>query len=299
MRAIRLDAPAKINLFLHVTGRRPDGYHLLESLVVFADISDEIEVSPSDTFELTVQGPFAKDLSSTDNIVLKAARYLQKRHGIREAARIHLTKNIPISAGLGGGSSDAAAVILALEQLWNCPALPGADVLTQQLGADVPVCLRCQPTIMRGIGEDLSQAEDFPSCGVLLINPGRPVPTAEVFRAVRPPFSQPFLRIGPADWRTFEDLTAFLNSTKNDLTAPAAALAPIVNDCLNVLSATVDCALGRMTGSGATCFGLFRTEQEARGAANAISKSYPAWWIKSGKMLSMRAQPAQLTLSPT
>lgn len=290
MNHVRVFAPAKINLFLHVTGKRADGYHLLESLVAFADIGDHISVSPALAFSLKIDGPFAKDLQTeSDNAVLKAARFFQNFCGTSSAASITLTKNLPIASGIGGGSSDAAATILALQTLWRSTHTPDSVSLAAQLGADVPVCLQGTPTIMRGIGEELQPIPKFPACHVVLINPGQGLSTADVFRARAGLYSAP-VNVGDG-WDDALHLTQFLQTTRNDLMAPALKIMPEIDTVLSALTATNGCLLARMSGSGATCFGLFNNPDQARHAADTIAAAHPSWWTRHGTLTSIRATP--------
>ncbi|MBL8645538.1 MAG: 4-(cytidine 5'-diphospho)-2-C-methyl-D-erythritol kinase [Rhodospirillaceae bacterium] len=282
MASIRMFAPAKINLFLHVTGKRADGYHLLESLVAFADIGDEIIVSPADDLCLNVEGPFAAALSTEpDNSVLKAARLILKPGA---GAVITLKKNLPVAAGLGGGSVDAAATLRALQKLHGLPALPSAHDLASSLGADVPVCLNDAPAMMRGIGELLGPVAAFPVCGTVLINPGLALSTADVFRALRPPYSAPLSQPTTAGWPDVKSLAAFLQTTRNDLTLPALGLVPEISAVAAALTRAPGCLIARMSGSGATCFGLFESPSAAQIAALTIAEAHPSWWIRPGRL---------------
>nr|MBC8158527.1 4-(cytidine 5'-diphospho)-2-C-methyl-D-erythritol kinase [Alphaproteobacteria bacterium] len=193
MAEIAANAPAKINLYLHVTGRRDDGYHLLDSLIVFADVGDRIAVSPADDFSLDIDGPFSAGLSNgPENLVVRAARTLAELAEVRDGARIRLTKTLPVASGIGGGSADAAATIRALMRLWEIE--PHANALTEMalsLGADVPVCLAGQPSFMGGIGEDIDAAPSLPPVWLVLVNPGVGVSTPSVFAARKEEFSAP------------------------------------------------------------------------------------------------------------
>lgn len=278
-------APAKINLFLHVTGRRPAqgpqaGYHELESLVVFAqdaEACDRIAVTPADTLRLTIEGPQAAALTETrdDNLVLRAARQLQAMNG-RNAA-ITLTKTLPIASGIGGGSADAAATLHALRALWQIEV--DADTLghmAAQLGADVPVCLFGRAAMMTGIGEQIVAQPALPAFWLVLVNPGVALATQDVFTALAGQYgpSQPLERRPDSA----ADLAILLRARRNDLEAPARFLAPEIDPVLAALKAQNGCLLARLSGSGATCFGLFAAKREAEFAARNLSRAYPKWW---------------------
>ncbi|MCZ0813890.1 MAG: 4-(cytidine 5'-diphospho)-2-C-methyl-D-erythritol kinase [Pseudomonadota bacterium] len=267
-------APAKINLTLHVTGRRDNGYHELDSLVVFADIGDRIEIELAETSELTVEGPMAKDVPEDDgNLVMRAARLM----GLD--ARIRLQKFLPNAAGLGGGSSDAAAVLRALSQLSGYPV--PKDALS--LGADVPACLSARGVRMRGIGEDITPVMGLPALHAVLINPAAPVPTKDVFARLETPANAPM----PDDLpllRDPGDAVAWLRSMRNDLEAPAQSLQPVIGQVLETLSATPGCQLARMSGSGATCFGIYFGAETAASAAGRLREGFPGWWVAATRL---------------
>lgn len=279
-------APAKVNLYLQVVGRRPDGYHLLDSLVVFAGVGDTIRVRPSDRLSLAIEGPTAAALSGMgDNVVLKAAERLAEAAGIPAHADIVLEKRLPVAAGIGGGSADGAATLRALCRLWNLS--PDAGVLSSialSLGADVPVCLGGRPTQMGGIGEILAPAVPLPSAWLVLVNPRVGLSTPAVFKARSGNFSP----VAPLDEApaTASDLARMLRDRRNDLMAPAISLAPVVAEMLSAIDATPGCLLARMSGSGATCFGLFADEASAGAAARALTQDHPGWWIAAAPVLS-------------
>lgn len=277
---LREPAPAKLNLYLHVTGRRDDGYHLLDSLVVFADATDRIDALPADAVSLDYTGPFVDSLPAPeDNLVFRAATELASMFGIDAGAHLTLTKNLPVASGIGGGSTDAAAALRALIRLWQ---LPPDDArisrLALSLGADVPVCLMARPAVMRGIGEDLRLLGTFPELPLVLVNPGVQVSTPAVFKARNGDFSP------SVDWpdATTEaaDVIATLSETGNDLEAPAKSLAPAVADVVAALETQTGVKLARMSGSGATCFGVFASMDAAEAAAEAISVKKPDWWVR-------------------
>lgn len=274
-------APAKINLHLHVVGRRNDGYHLLDSLAVFAAVGDRLSVTPADDLSLTVTGPFAAGLAAeSDNLVLRAARALAVRAGVAARGRLVLEKHLPVSSGIGGGSADAAAALRLLSRFWRI-SVPGADLsgLAYELGADVPVCLRNRPAMMSGIGELLAPAPRLPDVGIVLINPGVAVSTPEVFRIRNGAFSQS-ASFPAGGWQDTESLAVSLHTVGNDLERPARTLAPSIGDVLAALEALPGCLLARMSGSGATCFGLFPTPQAARDAARTAFRT--GWWVWGG-----------------
>ena len=278
---IRVEAPAKLNLYLHVTGRRADGYHELDSLVSFAALGDTLEIAPADTLALTVSGPFAGALDAGDNLAIRAAAALAERLGRPADVRIALHKRIPVAAGLGGGSADAAAVLRGLALMWRLGAEHAGDIqeVALSLGADVPVCLHARAAYMAGIGEALSAPPRLPACAVVLVNPGVPVPTGSVFAARRGPFSAPGrFQECPRDAAALADL---LRTRRNDLESPARAQAPEIDRVLARLAAAPGCLLARMSGSGGTCFGLFADEAAAADAAGAIGGERPAWWVQA------------------
>jgi 4-diphosphocytidyl-2-C-methyl-D-erythritol kinase len=277
--AIRRVAPAKVNLYLHVTGRRPDGYHLLDSLIVFADVGDVLEVRPAAELTLDVSGPFgAKVPMGADNLVLRAARALAAEAGVAPGAEIRLEKNLPAAAGLGGGSADAAAILHALVELWRVEI--GADALAGLalgLGADVPVCLEAKPAFVGGIGEELARPPALPVIHAVLVTPAAALETALVFAAFAGEFSAPARFDGEAASTTA--LIALLAERRNDLQAPALALVPAIAEALALLERQPGCLLARMSGSGATCFGLFAKAEAAARAEAALIAERPDWWV--------------------
>lgn len=281
--AVRAFAPAKINLYLHVVGRRADGYHLLDSLIAFADIGDTITATPADALMLSVDGPEAAGLGD-DNLVLRAARLLKERGGIDAGAALHLEKRLPAAGGIGGGSSDAAAALRALSHLWGRPLDDGALLaLALDLGADVPACVGGRPVWVGGIGEQLEPAAFLPAAGIVLANPRRPLPTADVFRRRAGPFSSP-ARFDPVPGDA-AGLAAALASRRNDLTETAVALLPEIGAVLDRLAELPGALLARMSGSGATCFALFADRAMAL-AGRALAAAEPGWWTAAGALLS-------------
>ncbi len=278
-------ARAKINLFLHVTGRRPDGYHCLHSLVVFTDLGDVLTVAPSEDLTLSISGPFADDLAcEDDNLVLRAARLLAEAAGIEARARIHLEKVLPVAAGIGGGSADAAATILALCDLWRIEMsdreLRG---VAARLGADVPVCLNSRPSLISGIGHDIAPVRLLPPFALLLVNANQALATAEVFNQL----AKAFAPSTPWPKTPVSDLAAALATTRNDLEPPARQLAPVIVQVLESLTPLPGCRLARMSGSGATCFGLFDSITEARAAASTLTDRQPDWWVEASSVAGL------------
>lgn len=283
---IQIDAPAKINLALHVCGRRDDGYHLLDSLVVFAGCGDRVSVEAADTLTLALTGPFAAGLAAeADNLVLRAARFLAGDS--RRGAAITLEKNLPVASGIGGGSSDAAATLIACAALWglNARALLRAD-LAAALGADIPVCLARAPALMRGIGEDVTALDRLPPLWMVLANPGQPLATKAVFATLRGRFGKPLEPLPPR--LDADGLLAYLERQRNDLTAPALELMPRIGMILDALASTPGCKLARLSGSGATCFGLYTEESAAQAAAKSLKAGHSGWWIAAAPMLTDR-----------
>jgi 4-diphosphocytidyl-2-C-methyl-D-erythritol kinase len=279
--AARVFAPAKINLFLHVGGKRPDGYHELESLVVFAKAGDELGCERADGFSLTIDGPFANALTpDPDNLVLKAARALADYAGVREGARIELTKNLPVASGIGGGSADAAAALRGLNTLWKLHLAPEAlRTVAAQIGSDVPVCVGSKPSWMEGRGEKVTELSGIPEVSMVLVNPGVAVPTGKVFAALkaRRGIGLPL----PKAMSGASELVSYLKTAANDLEAPARAIAPVIGEVLDALVLQPGVLLARMSGSGATCFALFERDEFATAAARALNARNPGWWIVS------------------
>jgi 4-diphosphocytidyl-2-C-methyl-D-erythritol kinase len=273
-------APAKVNLYLRVTGRRPDGYHTLDSLAVFAGAADLVAAEPAGALSLRLTGPEARHLEAEpDNLVLRAARALAAAADVPPRAALTLDKHLPVASGIGGGSADAAAALRVLDALWGTRL--GADrlrAIAATLGADVPVCIESRPTRMEGIGEILTPAPPLPGFGLLLANPRIALPTPAVFRARAAPFS------APADplpqLQDAAALAAWLRPLGNDLEAPAIALCPAVAEVLAAIAARPGCLLSRMSGSGATCFGLFPTPEAA---ATAGAELPERWWRWGGQ----------------
>lgn len=317
--SVTCNALAKVNLYLHVTGQRGDGYHELDSLVVFADVGDRITATQSDDLSLHISGPFAPQLNGElqNNLVLKAARALALHAHLPGHAQLHLEKNLPIASGIGGGSADAAATLLALTQLWGLElhddhlhhaahqmashkdtvralatlfkvwqddlSSHRLQTLALGLGADVPVCLEGRAVFMGGIGEKLDLAPHLPPVWLVLANPGVALSTPAVFQAREGDFSSP-ARFYETP-RDAAQLAALLSERRNDLTAPALSLAPVIGEMLALLEAQEGALLARMSGSGATGFTLFSTPQAATLAASRVQSAQPTWWVAAAKMV--------------
>ncbi len=274
-------APAKINLCLHVTGQRADGYHLLDSLVAFAGVGDWLSGQPAAEISLSLQGPFGPGLPvGADNLVLRAARATASDFPVA----FTLTKNLPTASGIGGGSADAAAAVRLIRQLrGQDPQAPGDAAALMDLGADVPVCLWSRPARMRGIGERLDPIPDFPGGWIVLANPRVEVPTPAVFRALAPKANPPLPDDLPR-WPDFPALAAWLAGQRNDLERPALEIAPVIGDVLKALRQQPGQLLARMSGSGATCFALFQDERGAKAGAEAIAAIQSGWWVAAAPL---------------
>lgn len=286
---LRDRAPAKINLTLHITGRRADGYHLLDSLVVFSGRGDRLGLEPDAPLGLLMDGPTAiKAGPDADNLVLRAARHLAERVvGLRLGA-FHLTKRLPVAAGIGGGSSDAAAALRLLARL-NGLSLEDPRLMeaARATGADVPVCVAGRARTMAGIGEVLGPVLEIPALYGVLVNPGVALETRPVFAAIglAPGKDADF---GPAfrvpESADAESWIAALRRGRNDMEAAACRLAPVIGDVLAVLAAAPGCRLARMSGSGATCFGLFTERRRASRAAAVLRRDHPGWWVQATRL---------------
>ncbi len=277
--ALHVFAPAKINLFLHVGQKRADGFHALESLVVFACTGDELAFEGAGELSLVLDGPFANALTpGPDNLVLKAARALAASAGVRKGARIALTKNLPIASGIGGGSADAAATLRGLNALWKLNLAPEElQAIAAQIGSDVPVCVGSKPAWMEGRGEKVTALAGIVEVPMVLVNPGVAVPTGKVFAALkeRRGVGLPL----PDAMKNADELVAYLKTTANDLEAPARQIAPHIGEVLDALASQPGLLLARMSGSGATCFALFDSGASAQNAAAAIRARRGDWWI--------------------
>jgi 4-diphosphocytidyl-2-C-methyl-D-erythritol kinase len=290
---IRAFAPAKINLYLHVVGRRADGYHLLDSLVAFADIGDWVIAAPAESLSLAIGGPEAGAIAALDedNLVMRAARIFaaaskpQAPGAVPSGAALYLDKRLPAASGIGGGSSDAAATLRALDLMWRRPLDPDVlAALALTLGADTPACLAARPVWVAGIGERIEDARGLPPAGIVLANPRRALPTAAVFAARRGAFSTEG-RFDPMPLDA-AGLAAVLADRRNDLTEAALTLLPDIAAVLECLSQLPGALFARMSGSGATCFALFSDRAAAVAAGALLTRAEPRWWSAAGALLT-------------
>ncbi|KQZ12812.1 MULTISPECIES: 4-(cytidine 5'-diphospho)-2-C-methyl-D-erythritol kinase [unclassified Mesorhizobium] len=282
-------APAKINLALHVTGRLADGYHSLESLVVFTRFGDRLGASSSEEDKVGISGRYGPQLADDENnLIVKARDALRRQAGSDKAPPVHITleKNLPIASGIGGGSSDAAAVLRMLGQGWGIESGLLGEV-ARSLGADVPMCMEARPLVARGIGQDTASVQGFPQLALVLVNPGVAVSTPDVFAALKqrenpglPPLPKQF---------DFHSLRNWLDTTRNDLETPARELEPGIGKVLKTLD-KAGSAFSRMSGSGATCFGLFETNNMAKRAAAEIRSRQPDWFVAATRSIASEDQ---------
>jgi len=281
-------APAKINLYLHVTGRRSDGYHTLDSLVVFTDIGDFMSIEPSSSFVFELDGPKAADLAGTQesgNLAVRAVKSLAKELGRPLNVKLRLTKNLPVASGIGGGSSDAAAALRLLAEQWGVPKTASSLTrIASDLGKDVPCCLEAKTCYFNGAGEIFDEGPALPHTDIVLVNPGKALSTPSVFSAYAESGNGRFSEADRLDKvpRTGAELAGLLHSRKNDLTSAACKLLPEIRAVLDAISATEGCQLARMSGSGATCFGIYPNRSLAKKAAARILGQNPGWWVVPG-----------------
>jgi 4-diphosphocytidyl-2-C-methyl-D-erythritol kinase len=275
-------APAKVNLTLHVLGRRADGYHEIESLFVFAELGDRLSFTPEAALDLSIRGPTATAAGSlADNLVLRAAQALAGRVGGLRLGHFVLDKHLPVAAGIGGGSADAAAALRLLARANDlAPDDPRLHDAARAIGADVPACLDPRPRMVRGIGERLGPPLALPRLSAVLVNPGVAVATREVFARLQMHSVSPALRL-PDGEITQSALILALSECSNDLEPSALTLAPVIREVLTALHAYPACRLARMSGSGSTCFGLFDWAGAAEAAAAALSAAHPDWWVRA------------------
>ena len=283
-------APAKVNLFLHVGAVRPDGLHDLFSLFFFADAGDRLRVEAANEISLTVDGPFApalEGLAPENNLVWQAADKLRKFAGLDGGAAISLEKNLPIAAGIGGGSADAAAALLALARLWEIDVSSAAlNALAFKLGADVPACLGGKPVLVSGAGEKIDPGPSLPPLWTVLVNPRIETPTGPVFRAfdaANPTPASPIISV-PSAFQDHGALAHFIGETRNDLEPHAIEAAPVIRDVLDQLSASDGVIAARMSGSGATCFGLYESQPAADDAMRLAQEE--GWWSIAAPVVS-------------
>ncbi len=279
---------AKINLYLHITGRAPNGYHSLSMGVAFLTIGDKLRINEAPDFYLTGEGPFFHHVPSDQgNLALKAAHALAAYAGASRKAHIHLCKDLPVASGLGGGSADAATTLLLLNQLWGLNySLETLADIGLGLGTDVPLCLYRQPAFVSGIGERIYPMAFFPALSIVLVNPGVEVLTAKVYETYRH-FGGPFSR--EVVFPSFHDVTslvAALHDTRNDLVEAALVHTPVIATVLERLGKSQGCLFARLSGSGATCYGIFRDEASAAQAAREIHAQEPEWWVRACQTLT-------------
>ncbi len=277
-------APAKLNLTLSVLARRADGYHDLASLVVFCGFGDELKLKPGSGFKFSCDGLFANEIDG-ENLVLRAVSLLKQHCGLTDLGEVHLTKSLPVAAGVGGGSSDAAA-LLRLAQKNNRVSMTPDEVaaIAQKLGADVPVCVEGTGAWIEGIGEKITQIKRFPEIGVLLVNPLNQVLTADVFASLQVPPSRS-IPLAPIErqiaFASIDEVIGLMERDRNDMTVAAIRICPGIQAVLDGLKDLEGCRIARMSGSGATCFGLFETEEMAERGASTLSDANPQWWVRS------------------
>lgn len=281
---VRRIARSKVNLFLHVTGRRGDGYHVLHSLAAFSDIADGVEVrAQASGIAVAVRGPFAAELSDVaapDNLVARAARALAAKAGVRAGASITIDKYLPVAAGIGGGSADAAAALWALTELWGLNQTEAElQAIGLGIGADLPVCVASRSSIMTGVGEGVSPAPALPRLPLVLVRPAARLATVAVFQE-RARMNAPFRAAAelPAQLPDVAEVAAFLRGTHNDLEPAARTLAPAIGAAVAAIAAT-GALLARMSGSGPTCFGLYESDDRAAQAARIIKAAHADWWV--------------------
>lgn len=284
--SIRIECPAKINLFLHVTGKRDDGYHELQSWIAFAGVSDALTLREAKQYHLVAEGPFARNLPlMADNLVTKTVNLLAERFNKKPNFVVELTKNLPIGAGLGGGSGNAAAAARALQHFWGFEwQADDAAWLAKNIGADVPVCLAGRSCVVTGMGDVLTAAMPMPQdCHIVIVFPSVGVSTAEIFGTMAAHFTPPITL--QTEVNNSFDLVKVLQKTRNDLAHPAMALESWILQAHRALTRQPGCLLARMTGSGSACFGIFADAETARNAATTIRQAEPVWWCRATKLL--------------
>ncbi|HBM90815.1 MAG TPA: 4-(cytidine 5'-diphospho)-2-C-methyl-D-erythritol kinase [Rhodospirillaceae bacterium] len=279
---LRTKALAKINLYLHVTGRRSDGYHLLDSLVAFADVGDSLTLEPARAFSFSLDGPMAGSLKGEgddNNLVVRAAQKLSTALGRSLSFKLSLIKNLPVASGIGGGSSDAAAALRLMASHWKlAPDAPLLYQVARSLGQDVSCCLASESCVFQGIGDEMTHAPSLPYTDIVLVNPSVAVPTPEVFKMRKGSFSLP-----AEPWekvpQTACELADLLGACRNDLAQPACQISPVIDDVLAALMEQEGVLLSRMSGSGATCFAFFADRGAAKRAAASLYQQHPDWWV--------------------
>ncbi|KZK77574.1 4-diphosphocytidyl-2-C-methyl-D-erythritol kinase [Pseudovibrio sp. Ad46] len=279
-------ARAKVNLALHITGQREDGYHMLDSLVVFPEIGDQISVEPAPDLSLQITGEFSAKIQGdpADNLVIKAANMLAEHLPSASGVQIELEKSLPVAAGIGGGSADAAATLRALTRIWGVsPSPTDLAKLALSLGADVPMCLEEKPARIRGIGEIIEPLTDLPSGAIVLVNPLIEVSTPAIFHALEKKNNTPLPEM-PEEFESMKALANWLKTCRNDLQKPAISQAPEISEVLDLLASQPNTLLARMSGSGATCFALVETLEAAQAIASHLQEAKGNWWIKAARV---------------
>lgn len=275
-------ARAKVNLTLHITGRRSDGYHFLESLVVFPDIGDRLTFESAADLSLDITGPGSTELDDEDNLIMRAAKSLQETFDVGSGAHITLEKNLPVASGIGGGSADAAAALRGLCALWSLnPDAKALHAIALKLGADVPVCLESTSAMMSGVGDLVEPLSGPPEFHMVLVNCRKPVSTAAVFRSLKVPEVTAAPSRNSYANTSFSKLIESLAAGINDMQEPAILLEPEIKACLESLAACNGVALTRMSGSGATCFGIFEKKEQAETARRDLRQRHPLWWVEA------------------
>ncbi|NCT41544.1 MAG: 4-(cytidine 5'-diphospho)-2-C-methyl-D-erythritol kinase [Alphaproteobacteria bacterium] len=291
---MRVFAPAKVNLYLHVTNKLRNGYHALDSLVMFADVGDEIEITRSDEFQFTIDGPLAHSLKGRDidagpqsgNLVVKAAWRLARLFDRMPDVAVRLTKNLPLGAGIGGGSADAAAVIWGLCSIWDIARDDARVVdLLASLGADVPVCFAAMSARIKGVGDVFEAVPALPELSCVLVHPGKPCGTVDVFQRYDGRFRE--MVALPKSFGTYETLIMLLKRCNNDLRDGAISFVPEIDNVLQALTVQDGCDLARISGSGSCCFGLFADNALAQDAAQALQDDNPDWWVRAATLGSV------------
>lgn len=285
MATIRASAPAKVNLTLHVTGQRGDGYHLLDSLVVFAGVADQLSATIAPDLRISVSGPFSMGVPTDHtNLMMRAAETLRSVRGVSKGAALTLEKHLPHAAGIGSGSSDAAATLSMLAELWQVAPLPATAPEVAALGADVPVCIGApRPVRMTGIGDVLSPVAPLPDCALVLVRPPVAVPTAPVFKGLASKNGTPMTKL--PEGLDYDGFLRWLMAQRNDLQPAAAAFAPEITEAIAKLKSLPAVSVAGMSGSGATCFAVVRDMATARHVARIVQVAKMDWWVAPAALL--------------
>ena len=285
MATIKASAPAKVNLTLHVTGQRDDGYHLLDSLVVFAGVADQLSASVAPDLRISVSGPFSFGVPTDHtNLMMRAAEALRSFRGVTKGAALTLEKHLPHAAGIGSGSSDAAATLAMLAELWQVAPLPATAPEVVALGADVPVCVGApRPVRMSGIGDVLSPVAALPECALVLVRPPVDVATGPVFQGLANKNGSPMSEL--PEGLDYDGFVRWLTAQRNDLQAPAEAIAPEITEAIAKLNSLPAVSLAGMSGSGATCYALVKDMATARHVARIVQVAKMDWWVAPAALL--------------